>query len=98
MNKFKILIKNVFWRRVTNRNSWSEKQPDEQESSSSDESSTDSTSELLRRIDLNAENVETEDDSLVDAIALNETADQNINTENNEAVIHMVVQKSTFLT
>ena len=69
-----------------------EKQKDEQESSSSDESSTDSTSELLRRIDLNAENVEGENDTLVDASALNETAD--INTEINEAIIQVVVPAS----
>ena len=61
-----------------------EKQKDEQESSSSDESSTDSTSELLRRIDLNAENVEGENDTLVDASALNETAD--VNTESNSKI------------
>ena len=71
-----------------------EKQTDEQESSSSDESSIDSTSELLRRIDLNAENEEAENDTLVDASSLNETADQDINTENNEALIQMVVPAS----
>ena len=67
-----------------------EKQPDEKVSSSSDDSSTDSTSELLKRIDLNADNAE--NDTLVDASALNETAD--INTEINEPIIQMVVPAS----
>jgi len=58
-----------------------EKQPDEEVSSISGESSTDSTAELLKRIDLNADN--SEDDTLVDASALNETA--------NEPIIQMVV-------
>ena len=66
------------------------KQPDEEVSSSSGESSTDSTSELLKIIDLNADNAE--NDTLVDASALNETAD--INTEINEPIIQMVVPAS----
>ena len=42
---------------------------------------------------MNAENVETENDTLVDASALNETVD--INTGSNEAMIQMVVPAST---
>ena len=42
-----------------------------------------------------AEIVEGENDTLVDASALNETANQDINTESNEAIIQMVVPAST---
>lgn len=69
-----------------------ETQPDEQKSFSSDESSTDSTSELLKRIDLN-DNAE---NTLNDASTLNETTNPgpNINTERNEVAVAMVVPSS----
>ena len=46
---------------------------------------------------MNADNIEAEVDTLVDvnASALNETANQDINTESNEAIIQMVVPAST---